>query len=121
MNRRKLIAGFLRVSILVQPIITNHADSETLTQEDTDIMKEIYNNKWSWDRRAIIVEVGNLKLPASMAGMPHDSAFIKDNGMDGHMKKKLWPTKKPPSIQHLFGGFSFLVEIIELRFGNVHR
>ena len=63
---------------------TNHADSETITKEDTSIMKEIYNNNWSWDRRAIIVEVGDLRLPASMAGMPHGSDFINDNGMAGH-------------------------------------
>lgn len=63
---------------------TNHADSETLTQEDTNIMKELYDNEWSWARRPIIVEIGDYKLPASMAGMPHGSDFIKGNGMDGH-------------------------------------
>ena len=61
----------------------NHADSETLTQEDTKIMKEIYNNQWSWDRRAIIVDVDGLRLPASMAGMPHEEDSI-ENGMAGH-------------------------------------
>ncbi|MEW9121585.1 MAG: peptidoglycan-binding domain-containing protein [Thermotaleaceae bacterium] len=63
---------------------TNHADSETLTKEDTAIMKGLYGQKWSWDRRAIIVEVGDIKLPASMAGMPHGTQFIKDNNMEGH-------------------------------------
>lgn len=63
---------------------TNHADSETLTKEDTAVMKELYNQKWSWDRRAVIIEVGDLKLPASMAGMPHGTQFIKDNNMKGH-------------------------------------
>ncbi|WP_202708593.1 peptidoglycan-binding domain-containing protein [Sporosalibacterium faouarense] len=63
---------------------TNHSDTETLAKEDTIIMKKIFGNKWSWNRRAIIVEVGNLKLPASMAGMPHGSDFIKDNNMNGH-------------------------------------
>ncbi|WP_432666042.1 peptidoglycan-binding domain-containing protein [Wukongibacter baidiensis] len=63
---------------------TNHADSETLTKEDTSIMKEVYGGKWSWIRRPIIVEVGDYKLPASMAGMPHGSDFIRDNNMGGH-------------------------------------
>ncbi|MBB6215441.1 hypothetical protein HNQ80_001530 [Anaerosolibacter carboniphilus] len=62
---------------------TNHADSETLTKEDTKIMKELYGS-WSWDRRAIIVEVDGMQLPASMAGMPHGSDFIENNGMNGH-------------------------------------
>lgn len=63
---------------------TNHADSETLTKEDTRIMKELYGGKWSWDRRPIIVEVNDMKIPASMAGMPHGSDFISDNSMNGH-------------------------------------
>ena len=85
----------------------NHADCETLTKEDTRIMKEIYGGNWSWERRAIILTVDGVKIPASMAGMPHagvDSApscayvswrsggfgpgqnldSIKGNGMDGH-------------------------------------
>lgn len=86
---------------------TNHADTETLTAEDTYIMKEIYNNAWSWARRPIIVEMGGYVLPASMAGMPHAGIedkpagqtvsarsggygtgynfdLIKGNNMDGH-------------------------------------
>lgn len=62
----------------------NHADSETLTKEDTAIMKGLYNNKWSWDRRSIVVEINNLRLPASMAGMPHSLDSINDNNMEGH-------------------------------------
>jgi len=50
---------------------TNHADCETLTAEDTKIMKKIYGGSWSWTRRAIIVDVNGTKLAASMAGMPH--------------------------------------------------
>lgn len=48
----------------------NHADCEALTAEDTAIMKEIFGD-WSWTRRAIIVTVGDTKIAASMAGMPH--------------------------------------------------
>ncbi|MBP5426955.1 MAG: peptidoglycan-binding protein [Clostridiales bacterium] len=86
---------------------TNHADCETLTCEDTNTMKGIYGGRWSWNRRAIILDVDGVKIPASMAGMPHaglnnkptrayvtnrSGGFgrginldsIKGNGMDGH-------------------------------------
>lgn len=86
---------------------TNHADVETLTANDTEIMKKIYDGSWSWARRAIIVTVGDRKIAASMNGMPHcgndkydeyvylnsrsggygagyNLDSIKGNGMDGH-------------------------------------
>lgn len=86
---------------------TNHADVETLTKQDTSIMKDIYGNQWSWERRPIIVEYSGLSIPASMTGMPHagnDSSpsvaytswrsggygagenldDVKGNDMDGH-------------------------------------
>ena len=50
---------------------TNHADCETLTKEDTAIMKAIYNGTWSWERRAIIVIVDDVKVAACMTGYPH--------------------------------------------------
>jgi hypothetical protein len=85
----------------------NHSDTETLTSEDTAIMKRVYGGQWSWTRRAVIVTVNGTKIAASMAGMPHagvDSApantyvqsrsggfgngtnldTVKDNGMNGH-------------------------------------
>lgn len=49
----------------------NHADCETLTASDTAIMKKIYNGTWSWERRAIIVSVDDLKIAACMTGLPH--------------------------------------------------
>ncbi|MFZ5351650.1 MAG: peptidoglycan-binding domain-containing protein [Bacillota bacterium] len=85
----------------------NHADCETLTAEDTAIMKEIWGGKWSWERRPSIIEVDGRKIAASIAGMPHaglDSKpanktvsnrsagygkgmnldKVKDNDMSGH-------------------------------------
>lgn len=50
---------------------TNHADCETLTLQDTNIMRTIYGGNWSWQRRAVIVTVNGRKIAASMAGMPH--------------------------------------------------
>lgn len=86
---------------------TNHADCETLTQDDTDTMLLAYGGEWSWNRRAIVVSVGGYIFAASMAGMPHaglesepagkyvsnrtgDFGYgynydsIKGNGMSGH-------------------------------------
>ncbi|KUO72390.1 MAG: hypothetical protein APF77_06075 [Clostridia bacterium BRH_c25] len=85
----------------------NHADCETLTKEDTKIMKEIWGDSFNWSRRPVIVEINGRLLAASMAGMPHaglDSKptnavvsgrsqgygrgvnldAVKNNNMDGH-------------------------------------
>lgn len=61
----------------------NHADCEPLTSADTAVMKKIYGS-WSWDRRAIVIEINGRKIAASMAGMPHGSSDIASNGFSGH-------------------------------------
>ncbi len=50
---------------------TNHADVETLTSADTNIMKEIWSGCFSWEKRPIVIEYNGRKLAASAAGMPH--------------------------------------------------
>ncbi|USK74362.1 hypothetical protein [Peribacillus frigoritolerans] len=62
---------------------SHHADVQPLTKEDTQIMKKIYNNKWSWNRRAIIVLINNQMIAASMHGMPHGAGALP-NGFSGH-------------------------------------
>ncbi|MGE4283817.1 MAG: peptidoglycan-binding protein [Clostridia bacterium] len=49
----------------------NHADVETLTKEDTAVLKKIYGGSWSWERRAVIVNVNGREMAASLAAMPH--------------------------------------------------
>ena len=49
----------------------NHADCEALTREDTAIYKKIFGGQFKWEMRAVIVEVNDHKIIASMAGMPH--------------------------------------------------
>ena len=49
----------------------NHADVETATAEDTKILKSLYGGSFSWNRRAIIVNISGRTIAASMAGMPH--------------------------------------------------
>ena len=85
----------------------NHADCETLTKEDTKIMKEIWGGSFTWSRRPVLVEINGRLLAASMSGMPHAGLdnkptnatvsgrsegygrgtnldAVKNNGMDGH-------------------------------------
>ncbi len=64
---------------------SSHADVQPLTAEDTATMKAIYNDKWSWKRRAVIVELENgRKIAASMNGMPHGRGAIAGNNFNGH-------------------------------------
>lgn len=60
-----------------------HADSEPVTAEDAQIMNEIFGG-WSWERRAIIVEIGGRRIAASMNGQPHGSGGVEGNGFAGH-------------------------------------
>ncbi|MBT2639467.1 hypothetical protein [Bacillus sp. ISL-39] len=62
---------------------SNHADVQPLSPKDTAIMKKIYNGKWSWKRRAIIVISEDGKIAASMHGMPHGGGALKNN-FPGH-------------------------------------
>ncbi|MCD9020902.1 hypothetical protein [Cohnella silvisoli] len=61
-----------------------HADVQPLTKEDSKIMKSIYNGRWSWKRKAIVVQSGHGRLAASMNGMPHGGDGIPGNGFSGH-------------------------------------
>ena len=60
-----------------------HADVQPLTAEDTKIMKEIYDGKWTWRRKAIIVIHHDQWIAASMHGMPHGSGALQNN-FPGH-------------------------------------
>ncbi|WP_214481033.1 hypothetical protein [Bacillus sp. SM2101] len=62
---------------------SKHADVQPITKEDTKIMKQIFNGKWSWNRRAIIIMADHQKIAASMHGMPHGSGALI-NGFPGH-------------------------------------
>lgn len=62
----------------------NHADAEPLTSEDTAVMLMIYGGRWSWERRAVVVLIGNRTIAASMNGMPHGGQTITNNQFDGH-------------------------------------
>lgn len=63
---------------------TYHADVQPLTARDTAIMKVIYSGQWSWQRKAVVVEVEGHRIAASMNGMPHGSGAIRGNDFRGH-------------------------------------
>jgi LysM repeat protein len=61
-----------------------HADVEPLTSQDTQIMKSVWGGQWSWQTRAVIVEVNEHRIAASASAMPHSIEEIKDNHFTGH-------------------------------------
>jgi len=60
-----------------------HADVQPLTRDDTAVLKHLYNDKRSWNRRAILIPVNGRMLAGSMHGMPHGAGAL-ENGFPGH-------------------------------------
>lgn len=61
----------------------NHADSETVTTNDSNIARSIWGG-FSWTPRAVVLEVDGRKIAASMSLMPHEREYIANNGITGH-------------------------------------
>ncbi len=61
-----------------------HADSDPLTADDTAVLKQIAGGKWSWDRHAIWVKIGERYFAASMHCMPHMVDPSPGNNFGGH-------------------------------------
>ncbi len=62
---------------------TSHNDVVPLNAAETAKMKAICGS-WSWQRRAIIVEVGNKAYAGSMNCMPHSPDSQKNDNFPGH-------------------------------------
>lgn len=62
----------------------DHADVQPLSKQDSAIMKKIYSDHWSWNRRAILIKHKDEVWAGSMNGMPHGGDGIPDNGFKGH-------------------------------------
>jgi len=67
----------------------NHADVETLTQNDTNIMRQS-SGGFSWDARSVLVSFidnsGEMRIVAAAINtMPHAGSTIAGNGMNGHI------------------------------------
>ena len=61
----------------------NHADVQTIDQENTNIFKNVYGGEWSWARRPVWVEIDGQFYAGSTNGMPHGFSIL-DNGEGGH-------------------------------------
>ncbi|WP_438446368.1 hypothetical protein [Gorillibacterium sp. sgz5001074] len=61
-----------------------HADVQPLTKEDSAVMKRIYGGRWSWDRKAVLLDSPDGPVAASMHGMPHGGDGIPGNDFHGH-------------------------------------
>lgn len=72
---------------------SKHADVQPLTASDTKKLKQIYGDKWSWKRRAAILEKDGYKIATSMNGMPHGQGAIKGNDFPGHFCLHFYNTK----------------------------
>ncbi|MFJ5760670.1 LysM peptidoglycan-binding domain-containing protein [Neobacillus sp. NPDC093182] len=53
----------------------NHADSETVTTNDSNMAKSIWGG-FSWTPRAVILDIDGRKIAASMSFMPHERKYI---------------------------------------------
>lgn len=63
----------------------SHADVEPLSAKDTATLKKIYGGRWSWSRRAVVLDFGeNAKVAGSMNGMPHGWGDLEQNEFVGH-------------------------------------
>ena len=62
----------------------NHADVEPISALDTSKMYSIYDNEWSWVRRAVWVKYGDRYIAASINGYPHSYDLVENNDMTGH-------------------------------------
>jgi hypothetical protein len=85
---------------------SDHADVQPLSREDTKIMKRIYNDRWSWKRKAILVKTDGMQFAASMNGKPHGGDGIPGNGFSGHfcvhfLNSTTHRSKKPDLAHHL--------------------
>ncbi len=64
----------------------NHADSEPLTQQDTDIMYKAFGNTNTWNPKPVYARMPDGRwILATMHNTPHLSGSIKTNGFDGHL------------------------------------
>ena len=63
----------------------NHADVETLTQQDTDIMRQTSGGQFSWNSRPVLATFNGRTFAAAIHTMPHAGSTISNNGMNGHV------------------------------------
>lgn len=81
----------------------SHARVEPLTGNDSTAARKVYGGKWSWKRRAVVVETRGRKIAASLTGMPQGKGELTDNDCYGSLGLYFAgeSTEKSPNISHL--------------------
>jgi hypothetical protein len=63
----------------------SHADVETITREDTNLIRQAFGGRWDWTPRPVwVTTVDGRVIAASMSGVPHTGTNNQDNGVIGH-------------------------------------
>jgi hypothetical protein len=64
----------------------NHADIEPLTSIDSATVQALFSSRWSWKRRAVVLDIGDgKKIAGSLVGMPQGKDQLKDNDCNGNL------------------------------------
>jgi len=61
-----------------------HADVETVDKAATDAFLECFGGSFTWEKRAVLVQVGDKFYAASLFGHPDGEDTIESNDMKGH-------------------------------------
>lgn len=67
----------------------NHCDVETLTANDSGIMKSLFP-VWEWTPRPVVIFCNGINFAASLSGMPHSYDTIANNEIAGHFDLYLY-------------------------------
>jgi hypothetical protein len=63
---------------------TGHADVETVDSKSTGVFLECYGGAFTWEKRPVLVTVGDKTYAASLFGHPDGEDTVADNNMEGH-------------------------------------
>ena len=63
----------------------NHADVETVTAYDTELLFQAFGGIKTWVARPVWVTLGDRTISAALHSMPHAGWVVQGNNMDGHL------------------------------------
>lgn len=76
-----------------------HVDAEPVTKKDTEILKRVFSETWSWERKPVLLSVSYITTAASVCGMPHGEQTIIGNGVEGHFCIHFYESKDDQTRQ----------------------
>lgn len=71
----------------------NHADVQTVDEEAQAGFLKAFGGDYSWEKRAVLVELDGAKYAASMFGMPNSNDVLKNGQMPGSVCLYFWGSK----------------------------